>query len=321
MNYNYAEGPPGAGSNRQAPSPSQNMNHVNGVNGAVGLPGIMAGLPTPAGHQSDLNYVYGMVEELSRTLAENRAASERINAAVGRVRQRALELNMTNDEIVTSVASDLHGKFDTKSPFFRCITDCCFFLDSGRNLESENSQLRRELDEAAFERDENYKLCREYATVMRDMLQRLHEFKIKTTTDMSAWHKSYRKQLAEEREENLNLRLRLADMQASASRGAEALRKFRRGWEEDPELTALHTENIALRQEKRAWKRMALRHLDPDDSEFSDDDDMIDPEEKKRLARVEIEKMEKRKAKALEDAETAASIAANSIPLSAARVE
>ena len=46
---------------------------------------------------------------------------------------------------------------------------------------------------------------------------------------------------------------------------------------------------------------MALRHLDPDDSEFSDDDDQIDPEEKKRLARLEIDKMEKRKAKALED--------------------
>jgi hypothetical protein len=111
MNYNYADAPPGSGSNRQAPSPSQNMNHANGVNGAVALPGIMAGLPTPAGHQSDLNYVYGMVEELSRTLAENRAASDRINTAVGRVRQRALELNMTNDEIVTTVASELNGGF------------------------------------------------------------------------------------------------------------------------------------------------------------------------------------------------------------------
>ncbi len=109
MNYNYPDGP-GSASNRQAPSPSQNVNHVNGVNGAAAPPGMMAGLPTPAGHQSDLNYVYGMVEELSRTLAENRAASERINAAVGRVRQRALELNMTNDDIVTSVADDLNGE-------------------------------------------------------------------------------------------------------------------------------------------------------------------------------------------------------------------
>lgn len=136
---------------------------------------------------------------------------------------------------------------------------------------------------------------------MGDMLEKLHAFKLKTTTDMSAWHRSYRNQLAEEREENLNLRLKIADMQASAARGNEALRNFRRLWEEDPKNNALKVENVALRQEKRAWKRMALRYLDPDDSEFSDDDDLIDPEEKKRLARLEIERLEKRRMKAIED--------------------
>ena len=146
---------------------------------------------------------------------------------------------------------------------------------------------------------------------MGDMLDKLHSFKLKTTADMSAWHRSYRNQLADEREENLNLRLRLADMQASAARGAEALRQFRRGWEEDPKHNDLKIENIALRQEKRAWKRMALRYLDPNDSEFSDDDDQIDPEEKKRLARLEIDKMEKRKAKAAEDAESNAAAVSN----------
>jgi hypothetical protein len=178
-----------------------------------------------------------------------------------------------------------------------------FFLESSRNLEAENSRLRRELEEATFEKKENLKLCYDYAKVMADMLQKLHEFKLKTTTDMATWHRSYRNQLADEREENLNLRLRIADMQAAAARGAESLRKFRRGWEEDPRHSALKVENVQLRQEKRAWKRIALRHLDPDDSEFSDDDDMIDPEEKKRLARVDIEKMEKRKAKAAEERE------------------
>jgi hypothetical protein len=173
--------------------------------------------------------------------------------------------------------------------------------ESSRNLELENSRLRKELDEATFEKKENLKLVYDYTKVMADMLEKLHAFKLKTTQDMSAWHTSYRNQLADEREENLNLRLRIADMQAAAARGAESLRKFRRGWEEDTTFNAMKVENIRLRQEKRSWKRMALRHLDPDDSEFSDDDDQIDPEEKKRLARLEIEKMEKRKQKQLED--------------------
>jgi hypothetical protein len=115
MNYNsYLENPQGSGSNpRQAPSPNQGMGHTNGINGNnVGLPGMMAGLPTPAGHQSDLNSIYAMVEELSKTLEENRAATARIVEGVGRVRQRALEKDMTSDELIASVAAELNGKFD-----------------------------------------------------------------------------------------------------------------------------------------------------------------------------------------------------------------
>lgn len=132
---------------------------------------------------------------------------------------------------------------------------------------------------------------------MGDMLEKLHAFKLKTTMDMSAWHRSYRNQLASEREENLNLRLCIADMQAAAGRGAEALRQFRRRWEDNLEYSELRLQNIALRQEKRAWKRLALKEMDPNDSEFSDDDDEIDPQEKKRLALIEIERSQKKQEK------------------------
>src|SRR5579871_6566180 len=104
-----------------------------------------------------------------------------------------------------------------------------------KGMEAENSRLRKELEEVTFEKNENFKLCYDYAKIMGDMLEKLHAFKLKTTADMCAWHSSYRNQLADEREENLNLRLRIADMQASAARGLEALRKFRRDWEENPE--------------------------------------------------------------------------------------
>lgn len=113
MNYqSYVESPQGLASNtRQAPSPGQNMNHTNGINGnAVGLPGVVAGLPTPAGHQSDLNHIYNMVEELSRALEENRQATARIVAASGQVRQRAMEQTMTTEEVITSVADELNSK-------------------------------------------------------------------------------------------------------------------------------------------------------------------------------------------------------------------
>ncbi len=122
------------------------------------------------------------------------------------------------------------------------------------------------------------------------MLDQLHAFKLKTVQDMSAWHRSYRDQLAHERNENLELRCRLTDMGASAARGAESLRLFRREWEDSPMYHELKVEVTKYRQMCRTWKRMALRELPSDDSEFSDDSDVIDPEEKKRQNRLEEEK-------------------------------
>ena len=85
------------------------MGHTNGVNGGAAMPGMMGGLPTPAGHQADLNYIYNMVESLHNELAETRARSERIVAAAGIIRQRALEQSLTPEQIVAGVANELNG--------------------------------------------------------------------------------------------------------------------------------------------------------------------------------------------------------------------
>lgn len=120
------------------------------------------------------------------------------------------------------------------------------------------------------------------------MLEQVHHFKLKTTEDMCAWHRSYRQQLEVERLANLNLRNTIADMQASAARGAEWLRKFQREWNGSPAYFEHLAEAKKYRQLARTWKRMALPELADGDSEYSDDDDLIDPEEKKRVAKEEI---------------------------------
>jgi hypothetical protein len=81
------------------------MNGVNGANMAVGgMPG-----PSPAGHQAELNYIYGMVEELSKQLAENRRVTEDIVSGLGRVRSRARTQGQGNDELLASAAEDING--------------------------------------------------------------------------------------------------------------------------------------------------------------------------------------------------------------------
>ena len=153
----------------------------------------------------------------------------------------------------------------------------------------ENSKLRKALDQALYDKDENWKIVLLAKNILDDTLDKVHDFRVREDARVLAWHKSYRDQLAEERNRNLELNNRILDMQEHAAKASEYLRKAQRLHDDSPEWQELHIQNDAYRKEIRYWKRMAMP-LIPDDSDFwSDDDDLIDPEEKKRLARVRDE--------------------------------
>lgn len=123
------------------------------------------------------------------------------------------------------------------------------------------------------------------------MLKSFHDYKARHVADISAWHRSYRSQLAEARSENCRLREQIWDMQAHAGQANESLRKLRKAYDEDKKRWDGRVEHKALRQEVRFWKRMALEGIAADggevgEVEFSDDDDLIDVAEKERLKRV-----------------------------------
>lgn len=115
MSYqNYGDSSAGGqpSNSRQAPpSPSQGMNHGNGMNGGgMGVGGGMVGFPTPAGHQSDLNYIMQMVEDLSRQLETNQRITAGVMDKIGKVRERAKNMDLNNDELIALVASEMNGK-------------------------------------------------------------------------------------------------------------------------------------------------------------------------------------------------------------------
>lgn len=119
------------------------------------------------------------------------------------------------------------------------------------------------------------------------MLRQFHDYKSRHVADVSAWHRSYRAQLAEARAENSRLREQIWEMQAHAGQANETLRKFRARYDEDEKRWERQVESRAVRQELRFWKRMAMPHLSEDDPYWSDDDDLVDPAEKKRLEEVQ----------------------------------
>ncbi|TVY57705.1 hypothetical protein LCER1_G001275, partial [Lachnellula cervina] len=266
MNFqSYGENQQGGPSNpRQAPpSPSQGMNHQNGVNGGMGPGAAMIGYPTPVGHQSDLNYVMSMVDELSGVLRMNQQLTANVVDKMGRVREKAKNLNLNNNELIGAAAGELG--------------------DESQNLDRELSELRKALEDSEYDKRENFKLAVHGAEILSDIAEKVHKFKACHEADTLAWHKNYRKQLADEREENLRLRNEMNDLKAAASRANEHLRDMRRYVTDNDERHDLRVENHRLRTEKRFWKRLALPLIPDDDSEWSDDDDLIDPEEKKRL--------------------------------------
>lgn len=120
------------------------------------------------------------------------------------------------------------------------------------------------------------------------MLKQFHEYKTKHVTDVVAWHRSYRKQLAEARDENSRLREQIWQMQRHAGKANENLRDFRRKYDEDESRWDRRVDEKAVRQELRFWKRMAMPELEDDDPYWSDDDDIIDPAEKERLHELDL---------------------------------
>ena len=84
--------------------------NMNGGGMPMGMgPNGMVGFPTPAGHQADLNYVMGMIEELSGVLRTNQQLTASVVDKVGKVREKARNLEMSNDEVISAVASELNG--------------------------------------------------------------------------------------------------------------------------------------------------------------------------------------------------------------------
>lgn len=121
------------------------------------------------------------------------------------------------------------------------------------------------------------------------MLKQFHEYKSKHIADVGAWHRSYRAQLDEARQENSRLREQIWEMQSHAGRANDSLRGFRRRYDEDESRWHSRVDEKAVRQELRFWKRMAMPELEDDDPYWSDDDDIVDSAEKDRLRELEQE--------------------------------
>lgn len=170
---------------------------------------------------------------------------------------------------------------------FEVIADYDVSEAENQNLDAHISILTESLEKANLSRDANANLLSQYANALALMLRQFHEYKSRHVVDVAVWHRAYRSQLDEARQENSRLREQIWEMQSHAGRANEKLRQFRRKHDEDERRWDRRVEGTALRQELRFWKRMAMPELEDDDPFWSDDDDMVDSAEKDRLRELE----------------------------------
>ncbi|KAK0671838.1 hypothetical protein QBC41DRAFT_245019 [Cercophora samala] len=239
---------------------------MNGMNGA-NMQGAMVGVPVPAGQPSELNYIYTLVDSLSGQLAQNQRTLEEVISCVGRIRARARSQSLGNEELINLSADEIKAQ--------------------EADVDTWISVLSEAFEKAKYSRDQNAYLLGQFAEKMAAMLRLFHEYKAKHVNDVSAWHKSYRNQLADARAENSKLRDQIWEMQAQAGAVNEKMRNFRKKYDENEARWEKRVDNKAMRQELRFWKRMAMPHLADDDPYWSDDDDLVDVAEKRRLLEMQ----------------------------------
>ncbi|KAI9680676.1 MAG: hypothetical protein M1817_004116 [Caeruleum heppii] len=186
-------------------------NGAPAVSGGPGGGGSVGMFPTSAGHQMDLNHLWGQVQELSGLLERNRESTAGIVRRVGELRDRG---GPQMEELLAG-ANDDGTNGETVAPSLHARLE---------ELEGNNIALEAENGELAS-------LLSTYENALTRILDQLRVYAHEHTMSTLAIHKSYTQQLATERDTNLELRQELVDWKSRLSGLAGMMREGLR-WEE-----------------------------------------------------------------------------------------
>ncbi|KAI9669497.1 MAG: hypothetical protein M1829_005086 [Trizodia sp. TS-e1964] len=244
---------------RQAPSPghggSQQMS-TNGINGGLGggaggagpsgMVGPNVNVLNAAGHQSDLNLLWGMVNELSSELQKNREATQEMIEKAQLVRERAATEGV--DGILRAMNGELNG------------------MDYAA-MESSLSAARAEVSTLQAENNDLASLLADYESSLEKIMEMLRRFAHERTLATLAIHRQYSAELATERSINLGLRQEHAEWQGRLMGLSTLLREALRHQVDSEEESGAGVEFAALRAENRALRRLVGLPTEEDDEE------------------------------------------------------
>ncbi|KAJ4370239.1 hypothetical protein N0V86_008976 [Didymella sp. IMI 355093] len=234
-NYSFLDSSVNAGGMpRASPSPSQAA--MNGAAQQNGVP-MVNGLPS-GGQQTDMNHLWGVVQQLSQLLEENKAQTAGVLNGVAALQQRAAEEGGGG----VPSSAQVNGEISAAN------------LSAERTAaQSRITSLETTLDSANAHTASLTALVTDYENALTLLLDKLRPYAYTQTTSILALHKHYQTLLEAERATSMQLRLEHAEWQAGLGRVADYARqalKVQTQGEEGlvAEVRGLKEENRVLRQ-------------------------------------------------------------------------
>ncbi|KAL9051555.1 MAG: hypothetical protein Q9162_005947 [Coniocarpon cinnabarinum] len=264
---------------RQAPGPTaQSPSSLPQPSPASGLSN---GLLPHAGQQTDINYLWGIVQDLSDVLAQNRVQTAGLVEQVRQMREAEHQRQQSQDrgsgpengdathpsqpqsiaEVGQVNGEDFHGA----QP--RTTSEATVEISSLRSqLHAAQTQvlvLTEELHSQAALNDE-------YVVFLHGIMQKLRGYAVSHSSTLLAVHAHYNRALEEERNANLQLRIEHGDWQQSLGRMTDWARKALK--ERADETDGSERRIREVNAENRILRKLVGWQVSPEDNDSEDDE-------------------------------------------------
>ncbi|KAF9692968.1 hypothetical protein EKO04_008992 [Ascochyta lentis] len=240
-NYSFLDSTGNVAMPRSAPSPSPSQaSQMNGAPQQNGIP-MVNGLPS-GGQQTDMNHLWGVVQQLSQMLEENKAQTQGVLNGVQALQQRAAEEGGIEHQRVS--AREVNGEINAASRATELTT-----------LQSRLTTAESTIHTLETTTTSLTALITDYENALTLLLEKLRPYAYNQTSSILALHKHYQTLLEQERGTSMQLRLEHAEWQAGLGRVAEYARQALKvqGQGEEP----LVAEVRSLKEENRVLRRLA----------------------------------------------------------------
>lgn len=215
-----------------------------------------------------MNYLWGVVQQLSQMLEENRAQTAGIMNGMQAIQARAAEegglgqLAMSNGEI-SGPAEPTTCMMREQEPMLT-FTTAAARLAENLQLQSSLSNAQSRVSSLTSQNSAMASLLTDYENSITMLLDKLRPYAYNQTQAIISLHKHYQGLLDQERSVSVQLRLEHSEWQAGLGRVAEYARGALAA--QDGSERAFRSEIAALKEENRVLRRLAGWEEKSDDS-------------------------------------------------------